>query len=191
MSDLKEQLALALTEAREAFEKGDTDAGEEKTAEAEKLVKALEGLQKLEGIKPAKPEPMRPPLPDIAPPKPGAPATQEAISAAKVVYDRRFAKSLGTSDYVKSALVEIEDAEYAEKYLAQKAAFLKAMRYGPETLDYKEQTILREVVMTPDAVVKCLDTGMDPIAYKATLVEARDTLGGWTPEGYRSVALAA
>ena len=187
---LKEKLALLTTSASKAFDaygesgnKEDFDKGVALREEAEGIAAAIAEMQKLEDIKAAAPEPMRPPLPmmgsgNLPSPDPVGPAETPQKMVLKAAYVTKF----GDPDVlVKSILTELHGSDYMSLYYAQKAAFNKYLRRGDNELTYDERKAMRGIVYTPAAIKSAMAQGIyDVSVLKATMVEGRNDLGGYT-----------
>jgi hypothetical protein len=189
--NLKEQLAAKVSEAKTALEKGDLEGGKRLRQEADSIKAAIVEYEALEGMM-TKSEPIRPELPGVGsgtmatPEKAAEPKENMAIKAA---YQMQFGDA---DDAIKAILTDLHGRGYEERYWRQRAAFRRYLRGDAKALSRDDEALLREIVMTPSAVKAALAQGVDDIqALKSTMVEASDTLGGWTRQGYTSMALAA
>jgi len=187
---LKQQLAQQIAAAKAALEKGDLDEATKHREAAEQTQKAIEEWTKLNGMTPAPADPMRPMLPGSAGkvlpvlpgnPEPDAQKTADPnTSAAKAVYATRFGDTPGA---VKAILSDLYGSEQnaIDLYWMQKTAFVKYLRYGDAELDREERKALKTLVFTPEAIKAAMAQGVDDVkTLKTTMVEAVDTLGGYT-----------
>lgn len=175
MSELQEKLALAIADAEIAFEAGDLEKGEEKTQEAARWQKALQGLETLQGFKATAPvqDPIRPTLPGL----PNEPTPKPDNRFAKALYTKRFGE---TNDFVKATLTDLHGADYEAQYWKHRQTFFKYIRGGDQVLTREERTLLRTPILTPAVIMDGLMQGVDSAkVFKATLVEGRDSLGGF------------
>ncbi len=99
------------------------------------------------------------------------------LDSTKAAYINRF----GEPDRaIKAILVDLHGHDYEAAYWQQRKAFNKFLRRGKEELFREEYKLLKQIVMTPNAVKMALLQGMDDVnALKATMMEAIDTLGGF------------
>lgn len=95
----------------------------------------------------------------------------------KAAYITRFGQD--EKSIIKAILTDLHGKNFQGAYWEQKAAFNRYLRAGPERLRGEEKRALRQIVMTPSAVKMALDQGLSDVqSYRATMVEAADSLGG-------------
>jgi len=194
MKELKVKLAAAIANGREAIKAGELDKAKEYQTEAANITAQMEVLKSFDAMVPtADPAPMRPPMPGvgdgpIVKMQPDADPS-EPVSTVKAFYVQKF----GEPDaVVKSILTDLHGENYEAKYWQHKGAFRRYLRRGDTALSSEDRLLLHEVIMTPDAVKAALAQGVDDVsALKATMVEAVDTLGGYTvPVDFQSRVIA-
>lgn len=166
---LQEQLAMKITEARQALEAGDVERGRDLRLEAESIKSALDELDLINGI--VSPEPMRPPLP-------GSTGTSSAAKSADVdlFYTSRIKDE---PDVVKSVYKGILGSSYRDFMIAQERAFAKYIRGGERSLNGDDVKALSTQVFPSSDVLAMVRDGYDTAAIKTTMVEAQGTLGGY------------
>ena len=178
--NLKEQLALKLTEARKAYEDGKIEEGDKLKAEAESLQKAIKSMADLDGIESNAKSVLRPTLPGVGA---GADAGQKAADAKaadgetlKAVYTMRF----GEESAIKQAVMgDLLGKNYRQTVWDQNAAFTKYLRFGETSLEREEYKALKSQIFAFEDIDKMVKSGYDVSTIKATMVEAQGTLGGF------------
>ena len=177
--NLKEQLALKLTEARKAYEDGKIEEGDKLKAEAESLSKAIKSMADLDGIEGDAKAVLRPTLPGVGTGTDNmkAAADQKATQddAVKTVYTMRF----GDESAVKTAvLTDLIGKNYRQTLLDQQRAFGKYLRKGENRLSNDERDLLEQQIFAFEEVEQMVKSGYSVSEIKATMVEAQGTLGG-------------
>lgn len=94
----------------------------------------------------------------------------------KAVYQIRYG---APESAIKAVLIDMHGPDYEGKRLRQYSAFVKYMRRYDSKPFGEEETLLREIILTPEYAQKAIETGMDIDFLKATMVEAIDDLGGY------------
>ena len=80
----------------------------------------------------------------------------------------------------KSILIDLHGPNYEAAYWQQRRAFNRYLRRGAEGLSDEESRLLKQIILTPNAVKAAILQGADNVAaLKATMIEAIDTLGGY------------
>lgn len=179
--NLYELFAQAKAEAQKALESGDLEKGKEWRAKAEGYQAAIKELEAVKGLSVTQTAPVRPPLPGVGEGNmPGA-AKSEAQPDTNPLVKSFYVKRFGTPvQEAHALLVDIEGADYMQKYFDHRQAWVKYLRMGQENLDAQERRILKNPVYTPGAVIDALESGIDSARYlKSTMVEAVDNLGGY------------
>lgn len=182
--NLQEQLALALANAKSAFEAGNIEEGDRYKAEAEKLSKAIKSLATLEGIQTDTAKAMRPSLPgtgngtqpqaSVAASQADAPVQGDATM--KALYTMRF----GDDSAAKAAvLADLIGANYQQRIWDQTATFAKYLRGGERSLDNDEYKSLQRQIFAFEDIAAMIQNGFDVKTIKTTMVEAQGTLGGF------------
>lgn len=177
--NLKEQLALKLTEARKAYEDGKIEDGDKLKAEAEGLSKAIKAVADLDGIESNAKSVLRPTLPGVGA---GADAGQKAADTKavegetlKAVYTMRF----GEESAIKQAvLTDLIGRNYRQQIWEQNAAFTKYLRKGMDYLEREERKALETQIFAFSDIEQMIKAGFSVSEVKATMVEAQGTLGG-------------
>lgn len=174
---LQEQLALALANAKSAYEAGNIEEGDRHKGDAEKFSKAIKSLAALDGIEQDTAKSMRPTLPNSAAPQPAAQSAQATSDAAtKAIYTLRF----GDDNSAKSAvLTDIVGSNYQQRLWDQTATFTKWLRGGEQALDRDEQKALKAQIFAYEDIAAMIQNGFSVSAIKSTMVEAQGTLGGF------------
>lgn len=181
---LKEQLALKLAKAKEAYEAGNVEEGNKLKTEAESTKAALDGMAALEGIQESAAKSMRPGLPGAgngSHPQAQAPAGQQAeqpgeTATMKAIYHLRF----GEDSAAKSAVMaDLVGANYRQRLWDQNAAFAKYLRGGESNLDRDEYKLLKSQIFAFEDITEMVKNGFDVATIKSTMVEAQGTLGGF------------
>jgi HK97 family phage major capsid protein len=193
---LNEQLQAKLTEARSLLAEGKLEEAKAAREGAQRLVDAINEARLIEETA-AKYAPTRPAVPGT-----GAGAVPEVIQESaksatgvldgegdgqgggdlgektrQAAYVTRFGDEQST---IKGILTDLHGNSYQGQYWAQKAAFGRYLRGGEQHLKQGDHKLLREMVMNPSAIKMALDQGVDDISsFRATMVEAADTLGGY------------
>lgn len=190
---MNEKLQAALNEARTLLAAGDLTGAKSKREEAEGIIAQINEAKALDEVA-AKYAPVRPTLPNTqgnnaAVPQvadaagdstKSAPAEDEgnlSVKTQRAAYVTRFGDEEST---VKGILTDLHGANFKGAYWAQKAAFNRYIRGGEGNLSGDDRKALNGIVMNPAAVKMALNQGTDDIAsFRATMVEAADTLGGY------------
>lgn len=178
---LKEQLALKLAKAKEAYEAGNVEEGNKLKAEAESVKSAIEGMAALDGIQEAAAKAMRPTLPGTGAGAHTQAADQEqkptqGDATMKALYTMRF----GDDNAVKTAvLTDLIGSNYQQRIWDQTAAFAKYLRGGESALDRDEYKMLKSQVFAFEDITTMIQNGFDVKSIKSTMVEAQGTLGGF------------
>jgi len=116
--------------------------------------------------------PTMPGVPETTPP----PTEETSVLRNKAIYQIRYG---GEDAAIKAVLVDLHGPDYQGKRLRQYSAFVKYMRQYDSKPFGEEETLLREVILTPEYAQKAIKTGMDIDFIKATMIEAVDDLGGY------------
>lgn len=198
--NLEQLLEQYIKDGMAAAEAGDLEKARELRTKAEGVKAALEVQKGLQGMLPggplgpaATPAPQRPPLPGtgqngsgsfVPAPRPEGtrePTTKDVPTGGMDSFKAAYINRFGEPDQaIKAILVDLHGEDYEAAYWQQRKAFNKFLRRGKEELDREEYKLLKQIVMTPNAVKMALLQGMDDVdALKATMVEAIDTLGGF------------
>ena len=174
---LQEQLALALANAKSAYEAGNIEEGDRYKAEAEKFSKAIKGLASIEGIQGDATKAMRPTLPTSTTTTPAATdAPAQGDATMKAIYSMRF----GDDNAAKSAvLTDLIGANYQQRLWEQNASFAKYLRGGDNALDRDEQKTLKAQIFAFEDISQMIQNGFSVAAIKSTMVEAQGSLGGY------------
>lgn len=168
IADVQRRKTDYLAKARQAAEDGRVIEAREYRTKAQQADESLAELKAITALENA--QAFRPPLP----------GTQDDLPSpdrARSAYTLRF----GDVDAaVKGILTDLHGTNYDGLYWAQKAAFRSYLRRGENNLGRDEHSLLKQIVMTPQAVKSVVAQGIDSVAaIKATMVEAIDTLGGF------------
>lgn len=177
------------TKAVTLLEADDAEGAKAKEEEADKLktkaasIRSLAEKQKatLEEQKALRQPVMPAPLPGgnggtvVQPTPPTQPDAQaEAVKAINVI---RYA---GMDDAVKNVIVSLYGGSYFEDRQKQRKAFVHYMTGREHLIDAEGWSLLRKAIPSPEFVENAIKHGLDVPAIKATMVEAVDTLGGYT-----------
>ena len=174
--NLQEQLALALANAKSAYEAGNIEEGDRHKAEAEKFSKAIKGLATLDGIQGDAAKSMRPtlPVPNGTQAQSAAPAPNDAT--IKAIYHMRF----GEDSAAKSAvLTDLIGGNYKQQIWDQNAAFAKYLRGGENNLDRDDTKLMKSQLFAFEDIQSMIANGYSVAEVKSTMVEAQGTLGGF------------
>lgn len=181
---LQEQLALKLTEARQAYESGDVEQGDALKADAEKLSKSIKALSELTGIETQTKSVLRPQLPGAGngafanggSDKPAEPTEDVESPTVKAVYSMRF----GDENAAKQAvLTDMLGKNYRQTVWDQNAAFAKYLRGGEMALDRDQVKLLKSQIFAFEDIEGMIKNGFSVAEIKSTMVEAQGTLGGF------------
>jgi len=178
---LKEQLALKLAKAKEAYEAGNVEEGNKLKGEAESIKSAIEGMAALDGIQDSAAKAMRPSLPGAGNGAHNQAADQEQKPATgdatmKALYTMRF----GDDNAVKTAvLTDLIGSNYQQRIWDQTATFAKYLRGGESNLDREEYKMLKSQIFAFEDISAMIQNGFDVKTIKTTMVEAQGTLGGF------------
>lgn len=191
--NLNEKLQAALDAAKAALAAGDVATAKAKRIEAEGFVEAINESKALDAVSKSY-APVRPDLPgtgDGSVPnvvQDNTKAAGASIAAdtgdnkdnhsQKAAYLSRFGDEEST---IKGILTDLHGPGYQGAYWAQKAAFNRYLRGGEGALKGPEdRKLLNTMIMNPVAVKMALNQGVDDIGtFRATMVEASDSLGGY------------
>lgn len=180
--NLQEQLALALANAKSAYEAGNIEEGDKHKADAERLSKAVKALADLTGIEDSTKSIIRPNLPgqgNGTVPQSPAKATQDEPTdnkATKAIYSLRF----GDESSAKAAiLTDLVGSDYQQRIWDQGAAFAKYLRGGEYALERAERKALEMQVFPFETIEQMVKSGYSIAEIKSTMVEAQGTLGGF------------
>jgi HK97 family phage major capsid protein len=176
--NLHEQLALALANAKAAYEAGNIEEGDTHKANAEKLSKAIKSLEALNGIEQDTAKSVRPTLPAAKPQAQPQEAAQPADSGAtmKAIYTMRF----GDDNAAKSAILsDLIGQNYRQQIWDQNTAFAKYLRGGEMALDRSEHKLLKSQIFAFEDIMSMVQNGYTVESIKSTMVEAQGTLGGY------------
>lgn len=184
--DLKQLLDQYVKDGLAAAEAGDLEKARELRTKAEGVKAALEMQDSLTKLAPTG-EPQRPPLPGTGQqsgsfvPAPSAGPDKSGEEKPNTTFHAAYLNRFGEPDAaIKGILVDLHGPNYEAAYWQQRQAFNKFLRRGETELDREEKRLLKQIVMTPNAVKMALLQGMDDVdALKATMVEAIDSLGGF------------
>lgn len=188
---MNEKLQAALAEARTLLASGDLVGAKAKREEAEGYIAAINEAKELDAVA-AKYAPTRPTLPNtqgqdavVPAVADGAGSTKSApaeeagdlsVKTQQAAYVTRFNDESTT---IKGILTDLHGPNFQGAYWAQKAAFNRYLRGGEPNLKLDDRKLLSGIVMNPAAVKMALNQGTDDLAsFRATMVEAADTLGG-------------
>ena len=184
--DLKQLLDQYVKDGLAAAQAGDLEKARELRTKAEGVKAALEMQESLTKLAPTG-EPQRPPLPGTGQhsgsfvPAPSAGPDKSGEEKPNTTFHAAYLNRFGEPDAaIKGILVDLHGPNYEAAYWQQRQAFNKFLRRGETELDREEKRLLKQIVMTPNAVKMALLQGMDDVdALKATMVEAIDSLGGF------------
>lgn len=184
MLTLKEQAALALQNAKQAYEKGDVDTGDSHKAEFDKLTKAYKSIEQLDEAE--RNMAVRPTLPGV-----GAGADVKSATGkqekqedepdtyaevVKSVYQMRF----GDDSTVKSTVMQdLVGRDYKRTLYDQHQAFAAFIRNGERYLERDQERLLKTQIFPWFNIETMIKSGFDVSTIKATMVEAQGTLGGY------------
>lgn len=184
--NLKEQLALKLTQARKSYEAGDIEAGDKLKAEAESLQKAIKSMEDLDGIESSAKSVLRPTLPGVgAGADPSASSGTKAADAEKAeasaasmkaIYSMRFGDESAVKQVVMTDLL---GKNYKQQVWDQNAAFAKYLRGGENALEREEYRLLKSQIFAFEDIDSMVKNGFTMDSIKATMVEAQGSLGGF------------
>jgi HK97 family phage major capsid protein len=176
--NLKEQFATKIAAAKAAAEAGNVEEAKKLRVEAEGLKCAMDELKALDGLTAGVSEPMRPPFPGLGTGAAPGKAESQTDAAVKAVYMTHFGNE---QDAIKAVLTDLHGPDYKNAWYTQKRAFSAYLRMNPQ-LPIPEwiHNALRTIVMTPNAVKDALEQGADVQTLKTVMVEAADSLGGYT-----------
>lgn len=196
MDELNKQLQALLADARKAIAENNLATAKAKRIEAEKIADQIEEMKALAATE-KRYTPIRPDLPgttndavvtETASTKGRSTAVLDGdegdededdlgAKTRKAAYQTRFGDG---ESMVKGILTDLHGTNYQGEYWAQKAAFRRYLRGGESALRSGDIKLLRGLVFNPAAVKMALNQGIDDLAsYRATMVEAADTLGGF------------
>ena len=174
--NLQEQLALALANAKSAYEAGNIEEGDRLKTEAEKLSKAIKNLATLDGIQQDTTKAMRPTLPGTQPPALAQPDAPTDAATMKAIYTMRF----GEDNAAKSAvLTDLIGSNYQQQVWNQSAVFAKYLRGGDSGLDREDYKLLKSQIFAFEDITAMIQNGFSVAQIKNTMVEAQGTLGGF------------
>lgn len=97
--------------------------------------------------------------------------------AVKAVYQIRYGEP---DEAVKAVLTDLHGAEYNAKRWEQWNAFGRYLKGGKDALKSGDIALLKEVILTPKFSAEAIKSGQDIMAIKTVMVEAINTLGGYT-----------
>lgn len=187
---MKVKLQAALDAAKSALAAGDLATAKTKRAEAVEILALINEGKELEELSKSY-SPIRPDLPgtgDGSVPNIVAESNKSAVAPVveetggdrtkKAAYVTRFGDE---ESIIKGILTDLHGPSYQGTYWAQKGAFNRYLRGGEGALKgADDRKLLSTMVMNPQAVKMALNQGVDDIGtFKATMVEAADTLGGY------------
>ena len=183
--NLQEQFALAMANAKAAYEAGNIEEGDGHKTEAEKLGKAIKSLSELSGIEDGAKAVMRPTLPGVgagSDPKPEAKSAKaedepkvEDITM-KAVYNMRFGDESTAKAAVMTGLI---GTDYRQRVWDQTAAFAKYLRGGEMALEREDHKLLKSQIFAFEDIEAMVKAGYGVDEIKSTMVEAQGTLGGF------------
>ena len=188
---LQEKLTNLLKEAGDLLNVGDLEQAQAKRKEAEVVKAQVVELQEINRLQDeaVKMAPQRPPLPGVmaeqqpiiqssGPTKSAEEVETPVDRNVKAAYVNRFGRP---EEEIEAIMRDLHGTDYTHKYWAQKSAFNTYMRQGDQSLSSEQRNLLKGVIFTPDSVKAALSQGVDSVAtLKATMVEAADSLGGYT-----------
>lgn len=194
---LQAKFSGLLTEANQLLTDGKLAEAKAKREEAETVKAQLDEWRAIATLSDAAGtmDPQRPPLPGTnngtsnGTEKNGAGSTQvvqviegrqepEESPVIKAAYINRLGSS---EEEITAILKAMHGSDFKGKFWTQKAAFNKYLRQGEVGLTGDDRALLRQIIMTPGAVKTALEQGVEGAdTLKTTLVEAADSLGGYT-----------
>lgn len=179
LKEYREKKVRYVKAAQTALTAGDLVKGKKLRARAEHLQETITELEATRELLKADMSSGRPPLPPTAPVLPTEePEISASVQRATAAYVTRFGSVDST---VKGILTDLHGSEYEAAYWQQRQAFGKYLRHGDGDLSREETKLLKSIVLTPMVVQQALMKGIDSVdSIKATMVEAVDTLGGFT-----------
>lgn len=159
-------LAGKVTEAKQFREKAEL---------AQAAITEFEATEALAAIQPTSVKSAPPP--PLPVPVPMQPSGNPQMTQAQAAYVTRF----GTIDSsIKAILTDLHGQNHEQLYHAQRRAFKSYLRTGREGLDAESYALLKQIVLTPEAVKSAIMQGTDDVnLIKSTMVEAIGTLGGF------------
>lgn len=187
---LKEQLAQAIVDARQALEAGDTEKGKALRQKAEGLKTALDELDAINGLSEMTKAGslMRPGLPGVGSGDASLPQVQAGNKGTDAVYVLRFGNE---DEAIKAIYHDLLGADYRQLIVDQAMAYAKYLRAGERDLDARDRKALRTQIF-PQATVKAMVAGgLDVSGIKSTMVEAEGTLGGYAVPPAQQAEIAA
>lgn len=178
LSEYREKKGVLIKAAQKALTAGDLDKGKRLRAQAEKIQETIIELEATRELMKTDMSSRRPPMPTAVSARHEQSKPQDATDRAAAAYVTRF----GTVDQtVKGILTDLHGANYEAAYWMQRQSFGKYLRRGQEDLSREEIGLLKSVILTPSVVKSALLKGIDSVeTMKTTMVEAVDTLGGFT-----------
>lgn len=100
----------------------------------------------------------------------------DQMNQIQAAYVQRFGT---TEKSIEAILVDLHGSEYMDRFWQQRRMHNVYLRRGDNNMTHEQKKLLREVVLTPNAVKNALLEGVDDVSYlRATMIEAADTLGG-------------
>jgi HK97 family phage major capsid protein len=112
-------------------------------------------------------------------PQTEAPKAEKAVeglnNTQKAFYKSQFGEQEAATAQI---LTELHGPDYQWKRVAQWKAFGAYLRGRENALTAPERATLKELILTPEYVVKAIQEGWDVGGLKTTMVEAVDILGG-------------
>lgn len=95
----------------------------------------------------------------------------------KSIYTLRYNQEDAATEVV---MRDLHGADYQQLRLDQWKAFTRYLRDYSHEPDGQDQKLLKQIILTPAHAKAALNAGLDVKAMKATMIEAVDTLGGYT-----------
>lgn len=171
---LKVERGQKLEEARIAALAGQIDTAKSLRMQAEGIDAQIDEIQKIEALAPKNTgKSFTTPVP-----LPGNSNGNNGLSVAEAAYVRRFRT---VDESVKGILTDLHGNDFIQQYHNQFRVFKGYMRYGDKFLKHNDESVLKQIIMTPDIIEMALVQGADDVGLiKSTMVEAIDTLGGYT-----------
>lgn len=187
--NLQERLDAAIKDGLALLENGDLEGAKAKREEAESIKAKIQEFNELMTL-----QQQTTGMSSGTPPLPGVGSVptivqqndpvspqhvkdgQEQMSQVTAAYVQRFGS---TEKSIEAILVDLHGSDYMDRFWQQRRAHNVYLRRGDSNMTHDQKKLLREVVLTPNAVKNALLEGVDDVAYlRATMVEAADTLGG-------------
>ena len=184
---LKAQFAEQQHLANAALGSGDYEKATEHTKKMSAIKSAMDTavemgsmVNAVKAITPTRPELSNTtsgnPVVQVEAPTAAVKSAEEGIkdAAVKAVY---LSHNSGMDAEIDSILKGLHGSDYMGKFFGQKGAFNRFLRNKPK---YGDSDLLQNVIFTPAAVKAAIEQGVTDIsAYKAAVIEASDTSGGY------------